>query len=56
MVEKNILDEDFRKDTYITAIISQVDGAPLVSTGFKKREIKKTNTKRKAEASDGEQD
>ncbi len=71
LVEKNIIDEDFKKETYQNPnyteesfkeglqskqdqVFAESKGA--VSFGFKKRETKKNEKKRKAEVSDGESD
>lgn len=38
MIEKNIIDEDFKKETY-TPVIEEA-GAPTQKVGFKKRDKK----------------
>lgn len=62
MIEKNAIDEDFRKDTYAGEKnepenqTSDIPSASGFSFGFKKREVKAKGKKRMAETSDGEKD
>lgn len=51
LIERNAIDEDFRKDVYQ----SSTTVTQSSSVGFKKREVK-DKKKRKAEVSDGEKD
>lgn len=53
LIEKNAIDEDFRKDTYAPTLGD--DAIPAaIAFGFKKRAAKTQVKKRKAEVSDGE--
>jgi len=62
LIERGDLDEDHRKDTFLStkqpARTDEDEGQTATTTNsvFKKREVKKAGKKRKAEVSDGETD
>ena len=61
LIERGDLDEDHRKDTFLSTKPARTDedeGQTVNTTNsvFKKREVKKAGKKRKAEVSDGETD